>query len=383
MDKIMLHFLAFILVSLTSSSEVSVENILSQHNICTEPFKKKFSGEVLAFLTPWNSKGYDYALKYSAKIDYISPCWYQLNVYTVYGYKLEYDLLGEGNKTFIEASKDLFKILPRIILENTNTDDYKKLLESDEDQVNLSEKIKNFIISKGFAGVMLEMWTQGNGILRNADQKEYLRSFQVRLIQKICRTMKANNLMCMITVPAPRPNYRVEFSMGEFLKLSKFVDRFALVSYDYSQISPGPNSPENWIKSCYKELVDQIDLSDYDEEAAESMHLKYMKQLMLGVPFYGYEFSPLDKPNQYTRHSTRAITGNDFLQLLEKNKMRVEWESAHNEHKFSYKIGKNEIIAYFPTKEMIESRVKLAEKLKTGISIWELGQGFEYFFEAL
>lgn len=32
---------------------------------------------------------------------------------------------------------------------------------------------------------------------------------------------------------------------------------------------------------------------------------------------------------------------------------------------------------------MVKSRVNLAKSLGTGISIWELGQGFEYNFEVL
>lgn len=37
----------------------------------------------------------------------------------------------------------------------------------------------------------------------------------------------------------------------------------------------------------------------------------------------------------------------------------------------------------FPSSESIKARVALAEKLGTGISIWELGQGFVHFLDEL
>jgi len=58
---------------------VKIADIIESHNLeCEDPTHKHFKGTSFFFLTPWNAKGYEYALKYGAKIDVISPVWYEM-----------------------------------------------------------------------------------------------------------------------------------------------------------------------------------------------------------------------------------------------------------------------------------------------------------------
>lgn len=40
--------------------------------------KKRFQGETLGYVTPWNGHGYDCAKKYRSKFTFISPVWFQI-----------------------------------------------------------------------------------------------------------------------------------------------------------------------------------------------------------------------------------------------------------------------------------------------------------------
>lgn len=45
--------------------------------------------------------------------------------------------------------------------------------------------------------------------------------------------------------------------------------------------------------------------------------------------------------------------------------------------------GRMRHTTYFPTPAFLEARVKLAQQLGAGLSIWELGQGMECFMDLL
>ena len=52
---------------------ISSKAILKHHHEYFEDMSKNFQGEVLAYLTPWNRKGYRNALLMATKIDWLVP----------------------------------------------------------------------------------------------------------------------------------------------------------------------------------------------------------------------------------------------------------------------------------------------------------------------
>lgn len=45
---------------------------------CKDTKQRHFNGTVLAYLTPWNRKGYDVVKTFSSKFDVVSPVWLQI-----------------------------------------------------------------------------------------------------------------------------------------------------------------------------------------------------------------------------------------------------------------------------------------------------------------
>jgi chitinase domain-containing protein 1 len=61
------------------TTKPSVVSVLREHEGQPVDAKtKRFTGEALGYVTPWNGRGYDFARSYRAKLDYVSPVWLQV-----------------------------------------------------------------------------------------------------------------------------------------------------------------------------------------------------------------------------------------------------------------------------------------------------------------
>ena len=166
----------------------------------------------------------------------------------------------------------------------------------------------------------------------------------------------------LVVPPASPDGVASTFGSEEFNQLRDSVDYFSLMTYDYP-LRPGPNAPIEWVKKCVRAIVED---GGNDEE-----RVARRRQLLVGLNFYGYK---------YGHQGGDAILGSQLVEKLGGGeKYKVGWNREAMEHKFS---SKGEEI-YFPTLYSIQKRLELFKDLGTGLSIWEIGQGLDYFFELL
>ncbi len=153
------------------------------------------------------------------------------------------------------------------------------------------------------------------------------------------------------------------FDWRDFDRLRDHVDFFSLMTYDYSSLQrPGPNAPASWVRRC-------VEMLDPKEEARE--------KILLGLNFYGLRF---------TAEGGGHLMGRDLLDVLRQvpPQTKFRWDSEAREHFLEAKAapdGKQTI--FYPSLKSIEERLELARELGTGISVWEIGQGLDYFYDLL
>ncbi|XP_073288729.1 uncharacterized protein [Primulina huaijiensis] len=354
------------------TAEMNYLQVLAE-NMKTSEYKSRrnFTNPVLAYITPWNSRGYEMAKKYNNKFTHLSPVWYELK--------------SQGTNLVLEGRHNVDKewilelrrsgnaqLLPRVVLEAIPVN----LLKKKKQQDRAVDLIITECMEMEFDGIVLESWSRwaAYGVLHDPD----MRSMGLRFIRQLGQAMHSIDLaqsrnwslQLVYVIGPPRSNELKEYDFGpeDIRYLSESVDGFSLLTYDFSgPQNPGPNAPLKWIHST---LVLLLDTSVVDKILA--------KMIFLGINFYGNDFVISGGLGG------GPIVGREYLFLLEQHKPEIHWEENSAEHYFVYSDNqKVNHVVFYPSLMSISQRLQLALSWGAGVSIWEIGQGLDYFFDIL
>lgn len=316
---------------------------------------RQFNSTILGYVTPWNNHGYDVAKIWGNKFEMISPVWLQI----IRKGKEKYEIGGTHDidvNWIAELTKNgNTKILPRMLFDKFTDHDFSQLLSFANERQIVIKLIVDICHKYKFDGIVLEVWST----LSARVEDEPL----VALVRSIAEELKLNWFEFVLVIPPARKEMQDLFSKKHFEALYPLVTAFSLMTYDYSSIQrPGANAPLYWVRNAVENICPNT-LPNYMEKR---------KKILLGLNMYGNDFTP---------DGGEAIVGHQYLELLKHAKNRLQFDEHDTENFFDVKTPTGRHVVFYPTLHSIQARLILATELGTGISLWELGQGLDYFYD--
>jgi spore germination protein YaaH len=163
--------------------------------------------------------------------------------------------------------------------------------------------------------------------------------------------------------------------------LSRYSDFIMVMSYDYIQYfqkedvtaTDLKNSPEKWI----------LDTVDYYIDRKKKNSDELLAKLLAGYSFHGFIMDLTE---------TRKLKGNilegEKLQSISKAESSsdnyLSWNDVDKEYSTNISNEESSFRAVVPSIKSLKERINLVEKNGlAGISIWEAGQGYDIWMEAI
>jgi len=151
-------------------------------------------------------------------------------------------------------------------------------------------------------------------------------------------------------------------SPEDVASIAPFVDRFSLMTYDYSSSRGriGPNAPIEWMRAMVRLLTSsaasdsgsmnvEVHADGTTEAGREEAKHRLAKKILLGLNMYGSD-------------NGQPITGPQYVSLLQQYRPKIVLDEPSGEHKFQYKDAATGQLhsVWFPTLHSIKLRHNLA-----------------------
>lgn len=257
--KIIAGIVLLFLVSFSLGQDTVQDLITETQNACSNTNRKEFSKINLSYITPWNKEGMELALANAIKIDYLSPCWFDLKPETLHG---KFNIKIEGSDHVdadflikIKEKNPKLKVVPRFNCNSFSIEHFVELYKNDNTEQFLKILMRRLKYNK-FNGIVFEcnqVWLID----------KYFPNF-TEFARKLSDELHKEKMSFITTVFPFSDNVANYLSRQRFEYLARYVDYYNIMTYDYVSHLNEKNqkefkfylAPYNWVQKTIDHYVD-------------------------------------------------------------------------------------------------------------------------------
>ncbi|MBA2453251.1 MAG: peptidoglycan hydrolase [Chloroflexia bacterium] len=274
------------------------------------------------------------------QLDVVSPYYYHL---TPNGSLKEFD---EPETTATIRANSNAKILP-IVQNEARWDDFTKMMKTPEQRQAAVELLVDLVETKHYDGIHIDFEAI------NAADSDLLTDFMKRLSEAF---RPRGLITSQAVIPRLSDRSTVWGGAYDFAKLAQHNDYIVIMAYDHTPVgstTPGAVAPLTWVREAISYTSSQIPES----------------QLILGVPFYGYDWNTADGP------PATAVTYDRAMELSRRPGATSGYSADESSPWVRYTDDDGD-----PHEVWFENSVSFEEKLQAamdydlaGFAAWRLG----------
>ena len=274
------------------------------------------------------------------QLDVVAPYYYHL---TPNGSLKEFD---EPETTAYIRSNSSAKILP-IVQNEPRWDDFTKTMKTGEKRQAFVDLLLDLVERKQYDGIHIDFEAI------NAADRDLLTDFMKRLSEAF---RPKGLIVSQAIIPRVSETSTVWGGAYDQSELARYNDYIVLMAYDHTPVgatSPGPVAPLWWVRQVMAYSVTQVPTS----------------QLILGVPFYGYDW------NTETGPPATAVTHERAMELSQRDGATAGYsaENASPWVRYTDADGEEHEIWYEDSYSFEEKLESAMEFEMAGFAAWRLG----------
>lgn len=248
-----------------------------------------------------------------------------------------------------------------IVFSTAKDNEITTLLNSQANQTNIISEISSELIKSGARGINIDIEPSGN-----ATQSE--RDTFTRFIANLSSKLRSDNPNLEISIDV-YPTAASRPRIWDLAALKDHVDFIIIMAYDYHQASStraGPNAP---LRGSPLETNEDI-----TKNLREILELVPPEKVILGVPFYGYEWTTYSSDKYSSAESGQVASLERVEELIREKNLNVLWDRNTLTPYIIDKSGDDVAQIYFENENSIKLKIDLAKQSQlAGIAFWAIG----------